>query len=120
MSCKKLPRSCFFLSYVILVKSNIFYERKTDLDYRFHTTALSFPVESLVVCAMRCAGRVQCVTVFFNAMEILRQTEGKTILSFEGSDTGSWQYYGLYDLCSHYYCNRNKDIKIIDFHFKLL
>jgi hypothetical protein len=82
--------------YLILVKSNIFYQRKTDLDYRLQTTALSFPVDSIVACAMRCAERLQCVSFFFNAMEILCQTEGKTILSFDRSDNGPWEYYGLY------------------------
>jgi hypothetical protein len=88
---------CFILTlYLSTVKSNMLYQRRTDLDYRQQDTALSFPVASLSVCAKQCTEMVQCVSFFFNPLEFLCQTEGRIVLSFDGSDAGPWQYYGLY------------------------
>jgi hypothetical protein len=106
MSCKKLSKCFILLPCVLLVKSNMLYQRKTDLDYRRQGTTLSYPVVSLSVCARQCAEKTQCVSFFFNPLESLCQTEGRIYLSFDERNAGPWQYYGMYHLRGGGLCGR--------------
>jgi hypothetical protein len=98
MTPRKMLQYFLFLSCLILVRPHILYQANTDLDYRQHDAALSFPVDSLSVCANQCAEKAQCVSFFFNPRDFRCQTEGRIYLSFDGSDAGPWRYYGLYHI----------------------
>ncbi|XP_048762215.2 fucolectin-like [Ostrea edulis] len=95
MSHRNLSKYFVLMCCLILVKSYVIYQWKTDLNYRRQVTAVTVPVASLSVCASQCAAKAQCVSFFFNIREFLCQTEGRIHLSFDGSDGEPWRYYEI-------------------------
>lgn len=74
--------------------SSVYFERKTNLQFKRETSIVPVFARSLSECAIQCVFRTNCVSFFYNNVDLICPSEGKIYVSFANGNGNNWIYYG--------------------------